>query len=395
MATLRLRMPVLLVALAIVAPATPAAAQQTVSEVLSFLLTNRSIPTGDFVQDARAAAATRDTISTFLLVELATLPVTSSASAFTYRLDRNLGTVVRSSDSFGPFLIERSLTSGRMRGSFALSFQRASFDTIDGRRLTDGTLVATASRLRGDALPFDVEAVSLDMDTNTVTLLGNVGVTDRVDIGAAVPFVALSLNGSRVDTYRGTRLVQAAGSVSAAGPGDVLIRAKYNLLRRTGSGVAIGGEVRLPTGNEQNLLGTGEASIKPRVIASLERDRVAFHGDAGYAFGGLSDEFAYGGAVTVVGTSRLTLVGEISGRRLSSAGRLTETTEPHPTLVGVETIRLTSADRATQRAVGVIGFKWNVAATLLLSANVLRPLTSAGLNTRWMSTFSLDYSFEP
>jgi hypothetical protein len=384
-----------LVACAAIASVTPAAAQQAVDEVLSFLLTNRSIPTGDFVQDARAAAATRDSISTFLLLERATLPVTSSASAFTYRFDSALGTVVRSSDSFGPFLVERSLTSGRMRGSFALNFQSASFNSIDGRSLKDGTLVATASRLRGDVQPFDVEALSLDLHTNTVTLLGNVGVTDRIDIGGAVPFVALSMSGRRVDTYRGTQLVQAQGSVSASGLGDVLVRGKYNVLRRPGGGLAIGGEARLPTGNTENLLGAGEASIKPRVIASLERERVAFHGDAGYVFGGLSTELVYGGAVTVVGTSRLTLAGELVGRRLSSAGRLTETTEPHPTLVGVETIRLTSVERATNRAVGLVGFKWNVAATLLLSANVTWPVTSAGLTTRWMSTFSLDYSFEP
>ena len=390
-----IRTPAFLLAFAMVASATPVAAQQAVSEVLSFLLTNRSIATGDFVQDARAAEATRDTISTFLLVERATLPVTSSASAFTYRFDRNLGTVVRSSDSFGPFLVERSLTSGRLRGSLALSYQAASFDTIDGRRLKDGSLIATASRLRGEAQPFDVEAISLDIHTNTVTLLGNIGLTDRLDIGAALPFVALSLSGSRVDTYRGTELVQAIGSASASGPGDFLIRGKYNLLRRTGSGLAIGGEARLPTGNEQNLLGTGEASIKPRLIASLERDRVAVHGDIGYALGGFSDELVYGGAITVLGTSHLTLVGEIAGRRLSSAGRLTETIESHPTLAGVETIRLTSSQRATERIVGLVGFKWNLAATLLLSANVMRPLTSAGLNARWITTFAFDYSFEP
>ena len=175
---MNMRTPVFLLACAVAASATPVAAQQPVGEVLSFLLTNRSIPTGDFVQDARAAAATRDTISTFLLVELATLPVTSSASAFTYRLDGNLGVVVRSSDSFGPFLVERSLTTGRLRGSLAVSYQAASFDTIDGRSLKDGTLVATASRLRGDAQPFDVEAISLDIHTKTMTILGNIGVTD-------------------------------------------------------------------------------------------------------------------------------------------------------------------------------------------------------------------------
>jgi Putative MetA-pathway of phenol degradation len=392
---MRVRTPAFLIAFAVVASSTPAAAQQTVSEVLSFLLTNRSIPTGDFVQDARAAAATRDTISTLLLLELSELPVTSSASAFTYRLDRNLGTVVRSSDSFGPFLVERSLTSGLLRGSLALTYQNASFDTIDGRNLKDGTLVATASRLRGDTQPFDVEAVTLDLHTNTMTLLGNIGVTDRLDIGAALPFVAISMDGRRVDTYRGSQLVQAIASASASGPGDFLIRGKYNVVRSSGSGLAIGAEARLPTGDEQNLLGTGEASIKPRVIASLERDRVAVHGDVGYSIGGLSDELVYGGAVTVLGTSRLTLVGEIAGRRLSSAGRLTETTGPHPSLAGVDTIRLTSVDRATERVAGVIGFKWNIAATLLFSANVVKPFTSAGLNARWISTFALDYSFEP
>jgi hypothetical protein len=392
---MRVRTLAFIMVFAVAASPAPAEAQQTVSEVLSFLLTNRSIPTGDFVQDARAAAATRDTISTLLLLELSELPVTSSASAFTYRLDRNLGTVVRSSDSFGPFLVERSLTSGLLRGSLALTYQTASFDTIDGRSLRDGTLVATASRLRGDTQPFDVESVTLEMHTNTMTLLGNVGVTDRLDIGAALPFVAISMDGRRVDTYRGSQLVQAIASASASGPGDFLIRGKYNVMRNSGSGLAIGAEARLPTGNEQNLLGTGEASIKPRVIASLERDRVAVHGDVGYSMGGLSDELVYGGAVTVLGTSRLTLVGEIAGRRLSSAGRLTETTEPHPSLAGVDTIRLTSVDRATERVAGVIGFKWNIAATLLFSANLVKPFTSAGLNARWISTFALDYSFEP
>lgn len=373
----------------------PAAAQSTVSEVLSFLMTNRSIPTGDFVQDERAAAATRDTIAALLRLELATLPVTSPASAFTYRLDPNLGTVVRSSDSFGPFFVERSLTSGPLRGSVALSYQRASFDSIDGRKLTDGTLVATASRLRDDAQPFDVEAVTLDIHTNTVTLLGNLGVTDRLEVGAALPFVALSLKGRRVDTYRGTDFVQAIGSVSATGLGDLLVRAKYNVVRGVRGGIAIGGEAKLPTGDEQNLLGAGEMSIKPHVIASVERDRLGFHTDIGYSMGGLSNEFLYGGAITVLGTPRLTLVGELGGRRVGSAGRLIETSEPHPRLAGVDTIRLASVQEATEKIVGVFGVKWNIVATLLFSANVVRPLTTAGMNAGWISTFALDYAFGP
>jgi len=86
---------------------TPADAQQTTLDVLSFLLTNRTIIAGDFDRDAQAAATTRDTIATFLSQELATLPVSSSSGGFSYRVDSSLGTVIRSSDSFGPFYTER------------------------------------------------------------------------------------------------------------------------------------------------------------------------------------------------------------------------------------------------------------------------------------------------
>src|SRR5512134_3344998 len=98
--------------------ATPAHAQQTTLDVLSFLLTNRTIITGDFDRDAQAAATTRDTIASFLVQEIATLPVSSSSGGFTYRFDSTLGTVIRSSDSFGPFYTERSLTTGLNRASF-------------------------------------------------------------------------------------------------------------------------------------------------------------------------------------------------------------------------------------------------------------------------------------
>src|SRR5215471_18326414 len=91
----------------------PAAAQQSIAQVLTFLLTNRSISTDDFTRDAQAAAATGDAISQFLVTELGTLPISSSGSGFTYRFNPTLGIVERSSDSFGPFFVQRSLTTGK------------------------------------------------------------------------------------------------------------------------------------------------------------------------------------------------------------------------------------------------------------------------------------------
>jgi hypothetical protein len=382
------------VALAVSAPVPAVAQQRSVTDVLSFLLTNRSIATDDAAQDEAAAAATRDTISRFLLVELATLPTLSSTSGFIYRMDRDLGgTVVRTSDSFGPAFVDRSLTVGALRFAFGTAFQEASFNTIDDRSLSDGTLVSTASRLAGEAEPFDVETVAIRLRTRSVTFSTNVGVTDRLDVSAALPIVRLTMSGERVDTLRGTSVTQAIASVDASGVGDLVLRAKYNALRAGGTGVAIGAEARLPTGAEENLLGAGETSFEPRLIGSAEYGRVSAHTELGYSFGGLSRELDYAGAVAVAASSRVTFIAEMLGRRLESGGRITETVAPHPRLVGVETIRLTGVPEATYRALAVGSLKWNIADTWLVSASVLRPLTSTGLTATVIPSLAVEYSF--
>jgi hypothetical protein len=373
--------------------AVPASAQQSITDVLTFLLTNRSIATGDFVRDEQAAVETRDVLARFLSLELATIPVSSSAGGFTYRLDPALGMAVRSSDSFGPIFTERSLTAGRHQASFGVGYRSTTFDNIDGRDLRDGTLVSTASMLRGEPAPFDIETVALRIRTDTMTVTGNYGVTDRFDIGGAIPLVRVSLHGRRVDTYRGRELVQATGSGSASGLGDVVVRAKYNVVRDGGSGLAVAGEARLPTGNEADLLGTGRTSLTPRLIGSYERDRVGIHGELGYSFREVSNTLGYAVAVTVVAVPRLTIVGEVSGLRFAGLGRLAETTQPHPGLVGVDTIRLTGVEQTTDRLLAVAGFKWNLADTWLVTANVRRPLTVVGLNAGWVPTITVDYAF--
>jgi Putative MetA-pathway of phenol degradation len=370
-------------------------AQETVTDVLSFLLTNRSIATGDVVRDEQAATAVRDTLSNFLLLELATLPTVSSSTGFAYRVDRELGgAIVRSSDNFGPFFVERSLTMGRRSAAVHVAYQEMAFDRIDGRPLTDGTLLATAARFRGDLEPFDRETLALRLRTRTVTLSTNIGLTDRLDIAAALPLVRLTLRGERVDTVRGVQFLQATARADTSGTGDLVVSAKYNVVRRGASGLAVGAEGTLPTGAAENLLGAGETSLKPKAIASLERERVAIHSEVGYSFGGLSRELDYGGAVTFVGGPRVTFVGEMLGRRLESLGRLAELVAPHPRLAAVETIRLTGVAEPTHRLMAVGGVKWNVAGTWLLTASVVRPLTSAGLTASVIPFVVAEYSFE-
>jgi hypothetical protein len=375
--------------------ASGAAAQQSLSNVLTFLVTNRSIPTDDFAGDAEAAAATRSAIGTFLTLELGTVPTAPSAGGFAYRLDPTLGMAVRASDSFGPFFTARSLTGGAGRLSFVLGAHRASFDRIEGRNLQDGTLVSTASTLRGESQPFDVETLALRMRSDTASFTATYGITDRLDVSATIPFVRVSLEGERVDNYRGRRLVQATGSAAAAGLGDIAGNARFGLIGDGASGLALGGEVRLPTGSTDDLLGSGSLSVRPMVIGSLERGRTSVHGNLGYVFSRLSQDLSYAGATTVVVVPRVTLVGELTGLWLRDFGRLVSTTAPHPSLIGVDTIRLTSITESAHRLVAAGGVKWNVAGTLLLNVVVMRQLTDAGLSTNFTPIVTLDYSLHP
>jgi hypothetical protein len=390
----RLSAPIVGMVLFAIAPAPALAQERSVTDVLSFLLTNRSIATADAAQDEAAAAATRDTISRLLLLDLATVPTLSSSTGFVYRMDRDLGgTAVRSSESFGPAFVDRSLTSGVLRFAFGAAYQETRFNRIDGRALTDGTLVSTASRLTGQSEPFDVETVALRLTTRTLTLSANAGVTDRVDISAALPLVRLKMSGERVDTLRGAQFLQATAVVDASGIGDLILRGKYNMLRAGGTGLALGAEVRLPTGSEENLLGAGELSLKPRLIGSAELGPVSLHSEVGYLLGGLSREFDYNGAVAVAASSRVTFIAELLGRRLESGGRLAETVAAHPRLAGVETIRLSAVPEATYRALAIGSVKWNIGETLLLTGSVLHSVTSTGLTAQFTPTVVLEYSF--
>jgi hypothetical protein len=121
----------------------PAAAQGsnsglTVQDILGFLVTNQGVQTGDFDRDQAAAEATRATLTRALVASVATLPISSSSSGFTYRLNPTLGTVERASETFGPFYVERALTAGAGQASLGVTLQYASFRAIDGNNLRNG-----------------------------------------------------------------------------------------------------------------------------------------------------------------------------------------------------------------------------------------------------------------
>jgi len=372
--------------------AAPRAQAQTVSDVLTFLVTSQSVATGSIDRDREAALGTSDTISRALLANLATLPVASSSGAFVYRLNSELGTVERATQSFGPFFTERALTAGRHRVSFGMTYQHLHFSSLDGRNLRDGSLITTANQFTDESAPFDVDQLTLNIDASVSTLYGNVGVTDNLEVGLAAPFVALFLDGSRVNTYRGRTFTQATATARATGFADLVVRTKYTLVNEVSKGMALAADVRVPTGRREDLLGAGTTSLKVSGIGSVERGPASANANAGVSFGGLTSEISYGGAVTYAASGRVSVVGEMLGRWLADPGHIVPVTAPHPRLSGVQTIRLTPDGSSLHLMMLVPGFKWNVTETWVLAGNVTIPLTKGGLTAPFTPFIGLDYS---
>ena len=134
-----------------------ALAQSTATDIVGFLVTNQSIRTGDAAQDRAAAVAARDTITRALLVNLTSVPIATSSSGFLYRLNPELGTVERATQSFGGFFVERAFSPGHGRATFGVSASSSSFDRLDNEDLRDGSFLTTANRFPDEPAPFETE----------------------------------------------------------------------------------------------------------------------------------------------------------------------------------------------------------------------------------------------
>lgn len=386
----RSRLPLLVVGL--VALAGTARAQSTVQDALSFLVTNQSVNTGSVERDSAAAAATSRTISRAVLVNLATLPVTSTSGAFAYRLNPSLGTVERSTQTFGPMFVDRAGTSGTGTAGIGVTLQHLHFTALDGRNLRNGSLVTTANQFADEPEPFDIDHLTLEMEADIATVYGSVGLGPRIDIGAAAPIVWLRIDGARVNTYRGRAFTQATARARAVGLADVLVRGKATLFEEDGASLAAAVDVRLPTGREADLLGAGSASVRVAALGSLERSGTAAHVNVGVARGGLASEITYGAALAIAAAPSLTFDVEAFGRHVDTPGNIVTSAQPHPSLAGVETLRLLPGTSTLTTLTLAPGIRWNLTGTWVLVGSVGVPLLRGGLRAPVLPFAGLEYS---
>jgi hypothetical protein len=375
------------------AAAAPARAQETVTDVVAFLMTNQAVRTADIERDRNAAETARDTITRALLVNLTAVPIATSSSGFLYRLSPELGTVERATESFGGFFVERALTPGHGRASFGISATTSSFDRLDGLNLRDGSLLTISARFVDEPEAFDTEWLTLRVRSSTMTVLASVGIGDRFEIGGAVPFVRLTLEGERVNVYRGETHLQAGGFAEASGIADAAVRAKYTIAATRDAGLAIAGELRLPTGDADNLLGAGSTAVRVTGIGAVEHGPLTMTGNAGFARGGISNELMFGGATAVALHPRVTLAGEFMARRISELGAIQLSATPHPTIDELETLRLVGGEGGRTISGAILGLKWNPGGTLVLAANLRWSFSDTGLTAPFTPSLAFEYAF--
>jgi hypothetical protein len=369
-----------------------AGAQETLREALTFLMTNQAVQTGDFQRDRAAAEAAGDAIARALLINLTSAPIGTSSGGFLYRLNPELGTVERASQNFGTFFVERALMGGQGTASFGMTATTTSYGQLSGYDLEDGSFITVANRFRDESQPFDTESLTMKLRTSSMAFFANVGVTDELELGVVVPVARISLEGERLNVYRGTAFVQASATGSASGLADIALRAKYGFFSSSSVSIAGAGELRLPTGDEENLLGAGSTSWRLLAVASFEGGPVGLHINGGIVRGGVSDETMLSGAVSMALNPRTTFTAELLRRRVSKLRPIELTSAPHPTVLGVDTFRLTAVGDPIDLITAITGVKWNVSNTVVLGGHLLWSLNDRGLSATVTPTVTLEYS---
>jgi hypothetical protein len=189
--------------------------------------------------------------------------------------------------------------------------------------------------------------------------------------------------------------------------GDAVVRAKHTFRKTATSGLAAGIDLRIPTGDAMNLLGSGTTGVQPFAIWSGTVGKTSPHANVSYTWNGSSvlagnpasgqsadfpDEVRYAVGADVAMAPRVTLAVDLLGRTLLRAERLQPST--FHALDGATTFADITFHRDTfSTASGSLGVKINIGGRLLADANVMFALDQHGLRDRVTPLLGLEYTF--
>jgi hypothetical protein len=376
-------------------------------------------------------------------VQLSQVPLASPVSGFIFA-----NGVMQEATSFGPVLADRAETLGKRRIFVGASYEYFDFDKADSVNLrsfgavfqhelepTICSTIPSTPCLNGEPIyTNDIVATQnrIDIKVHQVTMVGTYGLSDKLDVSIALPILdvrvgmtsnaniynfepppvnhmfALVTDNPR-ETYISPFNAILTNSDSATGVGDLRLRGKYVAWRdaKERSAVAVGLDLRLPTGDAYKFLGSGTWGLRPFVIYSYSA-RVSPHASAGFEGNGssilagtvtsqpvtkaqLPNVFTYSAGADASIRRWVGLSADYIGTSLLNASRIENSTftdfegNPH---ANVNTFTST-----VNQANISLGAKVRPVARLLVTGNVLFRLNDAGLHFKPSPLIGVSYVF--
>jgi hypothetical protein len=386
--------------------------------------------------------------------QLSQLPFASPASGFVFSFKPSLGVVSRQTESLGPILTERAETIGKHKLFVGFSYQYFNFDKVDGVNLRSFNAVFTHENesnlcqvpspppflgCGSDGEPrFQHDFIStqnrINLKVHQFTAVASFGLTSRLDLSVAIPILDVRMSMSsdanitsfetscpgfcihrfnpvnpNIPTHES--FISLSNSIffnsgSASGIGDVVFRGKFQALKGEKAGLAVGVDLRFPTGDEENFLGSGTYGERPFVVFSYA-GRISPHASFGYEINGnsilagditrkveshLPNVITYSAGADAGVTRRLSLSADFLGQALQNARKMSVTTYTDA-FVNVTQPNITTTRATVNQASIAVGGKVNPIGKLLLTANVLFRLNDAGLHSKPVPLVGVSYTF--
>ena len=343
-----------------------------------------------------------------------TYPVASASSSVVYAYNPALDTLERQIGVAGPIIGERAETIGKGQFTFAASYSYVHLTSINGDDL--GSLL-NRPRVNGNTLIFKVDpgitladgrfttilpvrvVTDIDVEAHILTPSLTYGVTPDLDLNLTVPLLRTSLGVTAHTQVPDPRFPQFALnpgdpnkqtgikslSDDAVGIGDILLRAKYVLLRGDWVDVAAQLGLSLPTGSRSDLQGTGTTRLQPTLILShvfADRFEPFLNAGVDYNCNEVSRSIVRWG---VGGT------GQIMDRLSATVAFFGR----HELAAQAEPIKIPfffQIERNDQYDASV-GFRWRFADSGFVGLNAIVPLNEDGLRPDVIPTLEVEYSF--
>ena len=382
-----------------------------------------------YIPDASEAnGALLQFLTNSIAANVANFPLSATVSSVTFSFVDGVPTPT--SSSFGPVFAERAQTLGRGRFDAGVNFSMLSFNKLRGVPLDRLRLNFVHQNVdfpncdvvfEGDCtlagVPYfenDVLELELDIGLNAqiYAFSASVGITDWLDVSLAIPVIHFELDGTSTATavvfdtsvvhfFGGSQEApvldtRARSSQSTTGIGDIALRTKLRILHGERLSAALLGDVRAPTGRQEDFLGTGEISVRGLFIASSRHGDFAPHMNVGYAY--RAAELSQDAVELAVGFEhRMSSWATVAFDLLGSFGvedspvvfpEPYELEAPLPRRVE----RTNIPDRRDDIVDGSIGFKFSTAPGLVIIANMLVPLNDGGLRAQAIPTLGLQYT---